>query len=246
MFFEWASYDQDWREPTLDALALTPQATGPYRNRMSVTPLLKFALTPQVSVAGGVSVSELDPLDEDFPQPSQMANVAVGSVRYRQTVGAHAVGAAVTVRAGTATLESDFDYDRYLGQIDYSFRRGGHRLFVSGMAGRIRGTAPLFERFALGDAQTLRGWDKYDLSPLGGDRMVHTSVEYGTRQVAWFLDAGSVWDAGADRRVRVSTGLGLVSGPFFATLGFPLNTDEFRAVFSIGFRSGLSVGVKKH
>jgi hypothetical protein len=36
-------------------------------------------------------------------------------------------------------------------------------------------------------------------------------------------------------------------GPAFFTLGFPLNTDEFRAVFTMGFRfSGAAVGIKKY
>ena len=80
------------------------------------------------------------------------------------------------------------------------------------MAGGITGTAPLFERFTLGDSMTLRGWDKYDIAPAGGDRMFHTSIEYRYTGVALFLDAGSVWDAGTERKVRVSTGFGSTPG----------------------------------
>jgi len=254
VFFEWATYDQDWRDATLAALPFNPQVPGLYRNRMSVTPLLKFAFTPQISVAGGVDVTELDPLIEldDAPLPSLMANVAIGSVRYKQQWGessrpAHEAGATFTVRAATTALESDFTYERYLGEGDYRFRRGKHSLLLSARAGRISGTAPLFERFSLGDTRTLRGWDKYDISPVGGDRMFHTSGEYSIHDLSLFLDAGSVWDAGTEKKIRFSTGVSFSPGPLFFTVGFPINTDEFRAVFAMGFRFGIgSTSVRKN
>jgi hypothetical protein len=70
--------------------------------------------------------------------------------------------------------------------------------------------------------------------------LFHTSVEDRHRALMLVLVAGSVWDAGLDRRVRFSTGAGVTAGPVFATLGFPLNTDEFRAVFTMGFRFGIA------
>ena len=77
--------------------------------------------------------------------------------------------------------------------------------------------------------------------------MFHTTVEYRYRGLGMFLDTGAVWDARAERRVRVSTGVTFNPGPVFFTLGFPVNTDEFRAVFTMGFRfSSASVGIKKH
>ena len=252
-FFEWSTSDPEWREPTLLALALNPQIPGAYGNRMSVTPLLKFAFLPQLSVAGGVGITELEPLADDLPIPSQMANVAIGSIRYHQQWGrssknpVHEAGAALTLRKGTTSLESDFSYDRYVAEGDYVYRWGKQRIAVSGIGGRITGAAPLFERFSLGDSRTLRGWDKYDINPAGGDRMFHTSVEYQVHDVMLFVDAGSVWDTGTEKRVRFSTGAGYTPGPLFMTLGFPINTDEFRAVFTMGFRFGItSTGVKKY
>ena len=104
------------------------------------------------------------------------------------------------------------------------------------MAGGITGHAPLFERFTLGDATTLRGWDKYDIAPAGGDRVVYSSLEYRYTGLALFLDIGSVWDANTERRVRVSAGFGFHAGPAFLTVGFPLNTDDLSAVFTMGVR----------
>jgi hypothetical protein len=245
LFFEWSTYFQDWRDPTLAAVAVNPQLPRLYGNRMSFTPLGKFAFTEHLSVAGGVGITELDPLIEDLESLSQMANVAIGSVRYKQVWGPASrieqqIGAAFTLRAGTEALQSDFNYDRYLGEAAYGYRHRGHRVNVSAMFGRINGTAPMFERFSLGDSRTLRGWDKYDINPAGGDRMFHTSVEYRYRAVMTFLDAGSVWDTGTNQRLRFAAGAGFTPGPVFFILGFPLNTDEFRAVFTMGFRFGRS------
>ena len=59
---EWSWFESDWRGATLEALALQPQIPGPYDERSTITPLLKFAFSPDLSVAGGVSISELEPL----------------------------------------------------------------------------------------------------------------------------------------------------------------------------------------
>jgi outer membrane protein assembly factor BamA len=176
-----------------------------------------------------------------------MANAAVVSIGYerqwKQDDGhTRRLDAAFTVRAGSAALESDLVYRRYLGQGAYWHRWARHMVIVTGMAGGITGDAPLFERFSLGDSRTLRGWNKYDIAPAGADRMFHASVEYRYRGLALFLDSGSVWNRDTDRRFRVATGLGFHPGPVFFTVGFPVNTDELRAVFTMGI--SLSVGMR--
>jgi outer membrane protein assembly factor BamA len=111
------------------------------------------------------------------------------------------------------------------------------------MAGGITGEAPLFERFSLGDSATLRGWDKYEIAPAGGDRMFYTSIEYRYTGVALFLDVGSVWDANTERRVRTAAGFGFHAGPAFITVGFPLNTDNMTAIVTLGLRTS-GVGIR--
>lgn len=239
-FFEWSTFDQTWRDPTLASLALAPGNPSPYRNRMNFTPLLKFAATQHLTVGGGVSITELDPLDESDDN-SRMVNAFVGAVSFsnRSRRGSRPrqdFEAAFTVRAGTESLESDHVYERYVGHAEYVYRWPHHEVRVSGIAGRINGDAPLFERFSLGDSRTLRGWDKYDIAPAGGHRISHASLEYQYRGLGMFLDAGSIWDGGAERRMRVSTGVTFSPGPVFFTVGFPVNTDEFRAVFTMGYR----------
>ena len=249
--FEWSTFDQTWKDPTLAALAASPRVPALYRNRMTVAPVVKFAITRQLTLGGGVSITELDALDESSSD-SQMANAAIGSLRFNQrwrpaSRVQHDLEGLFTVRAGTTSLESDLVYERYLGQVDYGFRRHRHRVFASSMFGGITGEAPLFERFSLGDSRTLRGWNKYDIAPAGGDRVFHASLEYRYRMLALFLDSGSVWDAGTNRKVRFSTGFGITPGPVFMMVGFPLNTNEFRAVFTMGVRlSTVFVGSNKN
>lgn len=246
--FEWSTYDLDWRAPTVTTLALNPNPLGLYRNRSTVTTRVKFAVTRRLSVSGGASVTELDPLDEDpltdepllGVMPSKVSNAFVASVNFDQDWNTesgrdHDLDAVFSLRAASEALESDFSYERYAGLANYRFRWDDHGVYVSALAGGIGGDAPLFERFALGDSRTLRGWDKYDIAPTGGDRMFHLSAEYRYRGLSLFLDSGSVWDTGTDRRVRVSTGVGFHPGPVFFTVGVPLNTDEMRAVFAMGF-----------
>jgi hypothetical protein len=245
--FEWTWFEQDWQSATVDALAFRPDVPPLYDTRATVTPMIKFAVTPELSLAAGVSISELEPLAP--ATQSQMANAVVASIRYDSdwedaSEASHRVAAGFGVRAGTRELESDLTYTRYFGDGSYRFDLGRHHVQATGMAGGITGDPPLFERFTLGDSMTLRGWDKYDIAPIGGDRLAYGSIEYRYTGLGVFLDVGSVWDAKstAERRVRVSTGFGFHAGPAFLTVGFPLNTDDVRAVVALGLRiSGLGV-----
>jgi hypothetical protein len=238
---EWSSFDEDWKTQTLNALALNPDLPRAYDTRSTITPLLKFAVSPDVSVAAGVSITELEPLAPLAGH--EMANAAVASVDFNRqwkdwttTDWSQQVEASFGVHAGSRALESDLAYTRYLGQGSYRLDAGRHHVQATGMAGGITGEAPLFERFALGDALTLRGWSKYDIAPAGGDRLFYSSIEYRYTGLALFLDMGSVWDAGADRQLRVSTGIGFHAGPAYFLVGFPLNTTDLHPIFTAGLR----------
>jgi hypothetical protein len=237
--FEWTRFEPDWEGATLNALASAPAIPPLYETRTTISPLLKFAFIPDLSVAAGVSISELEALAP--ATGSQSANAFVASVDFdRQwnsgNGGRHWIDAAFGVRAGSTALESDLSYERYLGQGTYRFTFGRHQVQATGMAGGISGDAPLFERFTLGDSTTLRGWNKYDIAPLGGDRLFYSSIEYRYGGLALFLDTGSVWDRDAERRFRVSSGVGFHGGPAFLVVGFPLNTDNVTATVALGLR----------
>lgn len=245
---EWSTFNQDWRDVTLNALAANPALPPAYDGRTTVTPLVTVALTRHVRFSAGVGISEVEPLS-GVPE-SQMANAAIGSLGYSQhwegsSGPRHDVDTGLLVRAGSEALESDYVYTRTFAQGLYRYSWSKHSVLLSGMAGGISGAAPLFERFSLGDSQTLRGWDKYAITPTGGDRMFHASVEYDYRGLALFLDTGSVWDHGHEAHTRVSVGGGYNPGPVFFTIGFPLNTDEVSAVFTMGIRFS-GIGIQKY
>ena len=158
---EWSWFESGlaWRHAG-GARARSPRFQARTTTRSTITPLLKFAFSPDLSVAGGVSISELEPLSP--ATGSQMANAAVASIGYDRrwkddSDATHRVEASFGVRAGTRNLESDLAYKRYLGQGSYRYDFGRHHVQATGMAGRITGDAPLFERFTLGDSTTLAG-----------------------------------------------------------------------------------------
>ena len=229
---EFAHFTQTWQPETLAAVPVE----APYRTRDTVAPWITFAASPQLRFSGGVSITELE--SQSFSPASQSANVftlsAGYSSRWRTSAGRHDVDVSLGLRASAGGLSSDLDYDRYLGAGRYEYVWSKSLLVVTGQAGRINGDAPLFERFTLGDSATLRGWNKYDIAPAGGSRVVHSSIEYRYRGLAFFLDSGSVWDT--ESAFKTSTGFGYHRDNFFATLGFPLNTDDLRTAFMIGVR----------
>jgi hypothetical protein len=235
---ELAKSRQTWQPSTLSALASDLEIPEAYRTRSTVAPSITFAFTPRVRATAGVSVSELESLSRS-PE-SRMASALVGAIGYDQrweaSGASHDVEASFAWRSAATALESDLEYTRYLLNGRYRYDGGNSSLSASASVGYISGRAPLFERFSLGDSSTLRGWNKYDVAPAGGERMFHASIEYRNRGLALFLETGSVWDRGEDARVRVATGFGFHLDNVFLTLGLPVNTSDLRPVFTMGVR----------
>jgi outer membrane protein assembly factor BamA len=92
----------------------------------------------------------------------------------------------------------------------------------------------MFDRFVLGNSTTLRGWNRYDLAPVGASRMVHNSVEYRYRAFEVFYDAGALWNAGQNVTARHSTGAGLHLGDLALLVAFPLRSGRADPVFIAG------------
>ncbi len=236
---ELSRFHQTWRTETLAAAASDPSIPELYRARLSVEPLATLALTRHLRLAGGVSISKLESLSR-APE-SQMASAAVASLgfdqRWKDSSGSSQnVAGSYELRAGTSALESSLVYQRQLGQVRYQYERGSRAVTAAVSLGRLTGAAPLFEKFSLGDSSTLRGWNKFDIAPAGSDRMFYQSLEYSEHHIAFFVDAGSVWEPDTPRRMRVSTGIGYHGENAFLTVGVPLNTSDLRVVFTMGVR----------
>src|SRR6267378_4140362 len=116
------------------------------------------------------------------------------------------------LRAATRVLDSDYIYTRHLLNASYSRRWNHQEVLVRLGAGNISGQAPLFERFVLGNSKTLRGWNKFDLDPLGGSRTVYGSTSYRYRILEVFYDTGSIWDQSHNAVARNSVGFSIVLG----------------------------------
>ena len=116
----------------------------------------------------------------------------------------------------------------------YKFHHGHNSVQVSFLGGRIFGQTPLFDRFVLGDASTLRGWNKFDLDPLGGSHMVHGSIDYLYRFFQVFYDTGAVWDLPQEREQKQSLGTGLRKDNFQLAVAFPLRAGRVDPMFFAG------------
>ena len=189
--FEFSRYEQSWEDATLSALALNPGLPELYRSRLTVEPTATFAFNPSVRINGGLSITELESL-------TQRARFTDGERvgRRHQRRPSLGVEGRTSIRGrrpaiscgppwtDSAAISSTSDTS---GRRAISSTSARARRIASLSLGYISGNAPLFERFSLGNSLTLRGWDKYDIAPLGGERMFHSSVEYRLWHIASVL-----------------------------------------------------------
>jgi hypothetical protein len=217
---------------------------GTYRSRMNFEPSATFVLARPLTLTVGVSFEELQP--EFSAARLESANVMVNTLRYHQRwedsdATVQELDAGYDLRAATTMLSSSFDYTRQLANGDYSYRHD-HQLVEIGVAlGLIYGNAPLFERFVLGNSYTLRGWNRYDIDPLGGNRLAYGTVTYGYHIMRVFYDTGSVWDQGRSPELRQSAGVGVSSGfgrlqrgAFLLAVAFPIRQSHIDPVLIAG------------
>jgi hypothetical protein len=92
----------------------------------------------------------------------------------------------------------------------------------------------MFERLVLGNSQTLRGWNKFDVNPLGATRVMHGNIDYSYRAFLLFYDTGASWDAAEDPEQKQSLGVGLQAGGFQVAVAFPIRTGHANPVVYVG------------
>lgn len=225
------SYHEQWQEGTVrDAVA---GGTSLYRTRMNVQPVITFRIARGLTLNSGVS---LERFETQFPAArTEASNSVVNTLRYRRSWEAsdasQTLDAAYTLRAATRTLDSDYVYARHLVSARYEWRNRRSSLKLRGMGGSITGNAPLFERFALGNSSTLRGWNTCDIQPLGGSRMAYASAEYSYRMLQAFYDTGALWNPGQTADVKHAIGGGVHTGNLYFSVGFPVREGHMRPIF---------------
>ena len=173
-------------------------------------------------------------------------------------------------KAGTF-FGGDFDFTETIIEGRYYLPLAGRAVVAvkarGGSIGKIGGpnlTVPFYRRYFLGGATSLRGWGRFEVSPLfdgitvGGHTMFESSTElrapvWGNLSAVLFADAGNVWNNAwdwnfNDLRYDVGPGLRYLTpiGPVRVDVGFQLNPipgllidgkeqkRPFRIHFSIG------------
>ena len=233
--FDFGTFHESWNGATL--VASGSQATDLYRTRLSFEPLATLVLARPLKLSLGASFQRFQ--TQTPAARTEAANAVMITLRYDRLLedsgpSKHRLEAGYGLRAATRTLDSDFVYNRHAGDFGYTLWRGNHKLSERFQAGAISGIAPLSERFVLGNSSTLRGWNKYDLAPLGGSRMAHNSVEYRYRAFQIFYDAGAVWTRGQDASLKHSVGAGVHFGDFALLLAFPIRNGRVEPVLIAG------------
>jgi hypothetical protein len=229
-----ADFHESWNQATTDAATGTAAL---YRARRDVEPVATIALARSLKVSFGLSFEQLQP--QLSAAHSEASNAVITTLRYDRLLegtgsSQQRVEAGYSLRAATTSLASDFDYTRHTFDFCYTVWHGAHRISTHLTSGVIRGAAPLFERFVLGTSTTLRGWNKYDLAPMGANRVVHNSVEYRYRFVEAFYDTGAVWNAGDRAAVHHSLGGGVRLGDLALLVAFPMRNGRPEPVFIAG------------
>ena len=236
MTFE--DYHVQWNEQTRTA----PDIDGLdfYRARRSVAPEVTFAVARAVSVSVGTSFEQTQSENSDIG--ARWSNAATLDVHFGHKIEGdmfqQQVDGGYSLRAATPALGSTYAYTRHLISFRYEMKSGRHVAADELMAGSIIGQAPFFDRFVLGTSSTLQGWDRYQIDPLGGSRVVHNEISYGYRigegTLEGFYDAGALWQSTRAAELRHSLGIGYRQGIFVLTAAFPVRDGRIEPVFMAG------------
>ncbi len=213
-----------------------------YRSRTNYEPTLIYTLAPGLEVRGGFSFNNLE---FQFPAArNQAANAVITTLRYSKQwqlglASTQTLEAGYSLRAAARSLGSDFQYRRHLGEARLSFASGNSEkskatLAFSSMIGAIDGRAPVLDRFVLGNTQTLRGWNRYEIAPVGADRVIHFSADGRYSFVRAVYDTGTIWTAGRPKVLRHSAGLGFVISGITAMVAIPIRSSSIEPIFLVG------------
>ena len=241
---DFESYRDQWSPATTDALdqpGAETDTSGIYRTRQNIEPLVTFVLSRGAPGVLNLTVgASFERFQSEFPAArTESANAMVTTLRYHRRVEGSDANqqewdAGYSLRAATNFLGSDFAYARHQGDAHYVYS-WGHSQFLDDLTGGvITGQAPLFERFILGNSTMLRGWNRFELDPLGGSRMVANTAEYRYRLFDVFYDSGAIWDQGETAVLRHSVGVGVRQNGMYAALAFPIREGHIEPVFMVG------------
>ena len=235
--FDAETFHTQWNQATLAAVSLNPSAVPAlYRARQAFEPTATILILKPLTLTVGARVERFE--DEGPGGQIASANAAISDLHYHHDVegydGGHELDADFSLHAATRTLNSDYVYTLRTAGVRYQYRHGKHTLTDNAWGGYISGRAPLSDRFVLGNAEYLRGWNKYEIDPLGGNRALSNSVEYHYGPFQAFYDAGAIWDESQPIVLRHSVGLGLRESVFSLAVAIPVRAGHIEPIFMMG------------
>ncbi|MGA2268856.1 MAG: BamA/TamA family outer membrane protein [Bryobacteraceae bacterium] len=236
--FQFDSFHEQWNSSTLDALAAggSKETSGACRTRQNFQPAVTVALAKPLTLEVGASFERFG--DQYAAAHTEASDALIATLRYHRRLeesdNQHDLDASYSLGAATKILDSDFVYTSHSWSMRYQLTHGKHVLSDSLSAGVITGRAPLDDRFVMGNSLYLRGWNKYEIDPLGGNRMIHNSVDYHYGPFRIFYDTGAIWDEGQAAVPRHSLGVGLRESVFTLAVAFPVRSGHVEPVFMMG------------
>jgi hypothetical protein len=231
--FEFDDFHEMWNPATS-----AEDPSGVYRSRQVFMPEARVTIFGPLELDFGVSFARYRPSTPGADTES--SNAVVSTLRYHQRWGSAAdiqdqeLDSSYSLEAATRLFSTDADFTRHTAKARYKFRRDRNRVEVVFLAGGIQGQAPLFDRFSLGNAEMLRGWNRFDLDPTGGSHVIYGSVEYTYRLYQVFYDTGAVWDIPQEREQRQSVGVGFKKEGFQVAVAYPLHAVHALPIFFAG------------
>jgi hypothetical protein len=238
---EFESFHTQWNRSTREELAPVHAGeaadfSGTYRTRQNFEPAVTIVLAKPLTLSFGTGFERFQ---IQFPVArTEASNAFFSTLRFHRRLDEsdvqHELDAGYNLRAATRVLSSDYVYARHNWHFRYAASYGRHTISDDFSAGLLTGRAPLFERFVLGNSSTLRGWNKWDLDPLGGNRMVHNSVDYRYSFFEMFYDSGAIWDRGQSSTIRHSLGVGLRKSLFSLAVAVPVREGKIEPIFMVG------------
>jgi hypothetical protein len=249
--FEFDQFHEQWNRATLMALDSNPKDPQTYRERRNFQPTVTVVLARPFVFQVGASLQNLELQPNGFVSQNSVnpnsgittsANALFATLRFHRQFEApdqtQDLAVDYNIRSASHAVRSDYTYTRHHWDFAYTLTKGNQTIQDDFTAGFISGQAPFFERFVVGTSSLLRGWNRFEIDPLGGTRLVHNSVTYRYRfprltgQV--FYDAGSLWHGNGDSSIRHSLGVGISRSIFSLAVAIPVREGRIDPVFMVG------------
>jgi hypothetical protein len=235
--FEAETVHTQWNQATVAAMSQNPaDVPGLYRARQAFQPTATVVLAKPLTLTVGARIERFE--GEGPASATESADAIVTDLHFHQAFdGAdyqQDLDADCSVHSATRALNTDYVYSMRTAGVRYQYRHGKTTLTDNAWGGYISGRAPLSDRFVLGNAEYLRGWNKYNIDPIGGNRVLSNSVEYHYGPFQAFYDAGAVWDESQPVVARHSVGLGLRESVFSLAVAIPLRSGRVDPIFIMG------------